>query len=78
MGEYSLITLDNEVMILLMAFAVMRVYLEIINFKFDALPLTRSAGERFGKDHLANFHRFGLYMSIGFIILFAPEVLFYQ
>lgn len=63
--------MDDQLIILLMLLAVGRIILEIIGFEFKKLPLTkvmRGNGE--------GFHRFGLYMSIGYILLFAPQVLF--
>jgi len=48
-----------------------RVYLELIKFDFAKLPITKSLG----KDQAQNIHRFGLYISVGFILLFAPEFL---
>lgn len=64
--------LDTKMFILIsLSLAVFRVYLEIINFDFTSLPLTN----RIVKQNAKSFHRFGLYISIGYIILFAPSVL---
>jgi hypothetical protein len=32
--------------------------------------------QTWGPQRAQNFHRFGLYVSVGFIILFAPEFVF--
>ncbi len=50
--------------------AVLRIYLEVINFKFSALPLTKAMGQSGAK-----FHKMGLYISVGYVVLFAPQVL---
>jgi hypothetical protein len=64
--------LNNRVFIFItLILAVLRVYLECINFDFKSLPLTqRVVGENAQK-----FHRTGLYFSIGYIIFFAPSFL---
>ena len=62
------ILLENETLILIcLCFSVFRIYLEIIGFDFRRLPLTKKLGYR-----ADNFHRYGLYFSIGYFILFAP------
>jgi hypothetical protein len=54
--------------------AVARVYLEIIKFDFSALPLTKGM---FKDPKEANkFHRNGLYLCLGYIVLSAPFTLF--
>lgn len=60
--------------IAMLIFAVFRVYLEIIKFDFSELPLTKGMF----KDPLAaaKFHRNGLYLSLGYIVLSAPFTLF--
>jgi hypothetical protein len=55
--------------------AIFRVYLELINFKFLGLPISRKLAEAKGDKFAVGVHRFGLYMSIGYIILFAPTLL---
>jgi hypothetical protein len=54
----------------------LRVYLEIIQFDFTRLPMTKQMNQSWGAERAQNFHRFGLYVSVGFIILFAPEFVF--
>ena len=51
----------------------LRVYLELIQFDLTKLPITKRMTRTFGLQHAQNFHRFGLYLSVGFILLFAPE-----
>ena len=60
--------------ITLLLVAVLRVYLEIIKFDFFALPLTKGIFKT--KEEAHKFHRHGLYMSLGSIILSAPFTLF--
>jgi hypothetical protein len=54
--------------------AVFRVYLEIIKFDFSELPLTKGMF----KDATAatKFHKNGLYLCLGYIVLSAPFTLF--
>ncbi|MBI2520461.1 MAG: hypothetical protein HYV97_08580 [Bdellovibrio sp.] len=49
----------------------MRLYMEMMGFKLAELPVSKAL---FG-EQAKNFHRYGLYMSIGYVILFAPAVL---
>jgi hypothetical protein len=58
---------------LLMA-AAFRVYLEIIKFDLATLPITRGMFKE--ADAARKFHRHGLYMSMGYIVLSAPFMLF--
>jgi hypothetical protein len=54
--------------------AVFRVYLEIIQFDFSELPLTKGM---FKDSARANqFHKNGLYLCLGYIVLSAPFTLF--
>jgi hypothetical protein len=60
--------------IFLLFVAIFRVYLEIIQFDFSALPLTKGMFKE--ADAARKFHRHGLYLSLGYIVLSAPFVLF--
>lgn len=51
--------------------AVFRVYVEVIDFKLSKLPLTKY----FLKQKSSSFHQYGLYISVGYIVLFAPGLL---
>lgn len=49
----------------------LRLYMEMMGFKLAELPVSKALfGER-----AKNFHRYGLYLSIGYVILFAPSIL---
>lgn len=61
--------------IFLLIAAVMRVYLEVIKFDFTALPLTNGMFKG-NKEQAHKFHRNGLYLSLGYIVLSAPFTLF--
>lgn len=54
--------------------ALLRVYLEIIKFDFANLPLTKGVFK--STDDAQRFHRSGLYMCLGYIVLSAPFTLF--
>lgn len=54
--------------------AVARVYLEIIQFDFTELPLSKGIFK--SRQEAAKFHRNGLYLSLGYIVLSAPVTLF--
>jgi hypothetical protein len=64
----------QEVLIGLMCLAAMRIYLEIMGFDFLKLPLIKALANRGGNEVLRCFHRMGLIFSIGFIVLFAPQL----
>jgi len=53
--------------------ALVRVYLEIIKFDFTELPVTKGMFKT--KEDAFKFHRNGLYLSLGYIVLSAPFTL---
>lgn len=53
--------------------ALLRVYLEIIKFDFAELPLTKGMFKT--ADDARRFHKNGLYMCLGYIVLSAPFTL---
>ena len=61
--------------IFLLVAAIIRVYLEIIKFDFSALPITNGMFKG-NKEQANKFHRNGLYLSLGYIVLSAPFTLF--
>lgn len=67
---------SNELIeLLLLIFATGRIYLEIIGFNFDRLPITSTLSKTNGKESLRKFHKMGFYFSVGYLILFAPTYL---
>jgi hypothetical protein len=65
--------LDNQTIILIcLILSVFRIYLEVIQFDFAKLPITKSLP----KDKAYNLHKMGFYLSVGYFLLFAPEYLF--
>lgn len=68
----------QEVLIGLMCLAAIRIYLEIMGFDFLKLPMTKALAQRGGAENLKRFHRMGLIFSIGFIVLFAPQLVLGQ
>lgn len=65
---------SNIVEFIFLCLAVFRIYLEVINFKFESLPIT----SRMRPENQMKFHRTGLYFCIGYIVLFAPSFLLYN
>lgn len=62
---------NQEFIILCLILAVARVYLEVIRAPLGKLPLSsKLLGER-----AEGFHKMGLYVSLGYIVLFAPGIL---
>lgn len=62
---------DPRFILVCLCLATFRVYLEVIGVDFKKLPVTSKAfGER-----AAKFHKTGLYLSVGYIALFAPQTL---
>lgn len=67
-----LASLDNRTFqLLFLIIAVFRIYLEVIGFKFDKLPVTKILF----RDNAIKFHKMGFYFSLGYFILFAPSFL---
>lgn len=61
---------NNQLIITCMCLAVFRIYLEVIRFDFRKLPLSSRLNS-----YQYRIHRTGLYLSIGYVILFAPGIL---
>jgi hypothetical protein len=59
--------------VFLLVVALFRVYLEIIQFDFSALPITKGMFKE--SDQARSFHRNGFYMCLGYILLSAPFTL---
>jgi len=55
--------------------AVLRVYLELINFDWNRLPISKLMAKQSGEEYVQRFHRWGLIFSIGYIALMAPSML---
>jgi hypothetical protein len=66
---------NQTLTIVCLSFAAFRVYLEVIDFNFDQLPLSKKIGNSVGVKQISNYHKIGLYICVGYIILFAPGVL---
>ena len=63
----------NQVFVLIcLMLAVFRVYLEVVQFDFEKLPMTRLMVRASNPKAAYDFHRMGLYFSIGYILLFGP------
>ncbi len=64
---------NTTLQIFLLTLAGLRIYLEIIRFKFEEMPVSKALFK--SSDMLVRFHRTGLYLSVGFIITLAPSLL---
>jgi hypothetical protein len=73
--NWNEIASNEGLIIFCLIFAVVRIYFEIIGFDFGKLPITKALGERSGQDQLKKFHKSGLYLSVGYILFFAPGIL---
>lgn len=58
----------------ILALACFRIWLEIVGFDFNRLPLTKMLGQQI-EGAGGRFHRFGLWMSIGTVVFTAPSFL---
>lgn len=65
---------NTTLQIFLLSLAGLRIYLEIIRFKFEALPMTKSIFKTSVQSE--RFHKVGLYLSVGFILTTAPSLIF--
>lgn len=68
--ENTILT-NSSFILVTMGLASLRIYLELIGFDFNSLPITKKMGHARSR----NVHRMGLIFSIGYIVLFAPQVL---
>lgn len=55
--------------------ASIRIYLEVLGIDLAKFPLSHKLAQVYGENHVRQFHRLGLYICIGYIILFAPGLL---
>ncbi len=60
--------------IAMLIIALLRVYLEVINFDFAELPMTRGMFK--DKVDAQKFHKQGFYLCLGYIVFSAPFTLF--
>ncbi|MEE2670356.1 MAG: hypothetical protein VYA54_01500 [Bdellovibrionota bacterium] len=61
---------DRTLILICMLLASFRIYLEIAGVNFAEFPLAKkfpAQGEK--------IHKYGLYISLGYVVLFAPEIL---
>jgi len=70
-----LINPNQEVLIGLLCLAAMRVYFEIIGYDLLKLPVSKKLAVVKGQNSLRRFHRMGLFFSVGYILLFAPQLI---
>jgi len=66
---------DQTMTLLLLGFAAFRIWLEIVRFDFLKLPITSKIMGSMGTQCAQNIHQWGLFFSIGYILLFAPGLL---
>ena len=60
---------NQSLQIVFLVLAVIRLYLEVMGFKFENLPISSKMSNGKG------FHRTGLFFSIGYILFTAPGLL---
>ena len=65
-------TSNSAVTFTLLCLCVVRFYLQVIDFKFDQLPIGKVLAQAYGPDRFRSFHRYGFFLSLGYFILFAP------
>ncbi len=63
---------NHTMQIVFLCLAVFRLYLEVVGFNFERLPITSKMSNGRG------FHRTGLFFSIGYIVFTAPSFLLAQ
>ena len=67
---------NESVVIFFLCCAVCRIYLEVIQFDFLSLTISKKLSESHGRHRVLRIHRLGLFLSVGYVLLFAPAVLF--
>lgn len=68
-------TSNEAVVNSMLILAVIRIYLEVMGFDLLALPLSKAMAKTLGEDSVKRWHKSGLILSIGVVILFAPSVI---
>ncbi len=59
----------------ILTLCLLRIYLEIIDFDFNKLPITNKLSAYYGKAYAQRFHKFGFYMGAGYFLLNLPNLL---
>ncbi|MFG1483597.1 hypothetical protein ACRXCV_10035 [Halobacteriovorax sp. GFR7] len=73
----SLVNPSNQTFIAVcVALSGLRVAIELTRFSPANWPISKQFSKNFGEDFTQRFHKVGLYICIGQIILWAPELLF--
>jgi predicted transcriptional regulator len=65
---------NQVITVVFLCLAVFRVYLEVIGFDWNQLPLSKLMAKR-NPEGMLKFHRMGLVFSIGYIVFTAPGFL---
>jgi hypothetical protein len=72
----SIVRPSNQTFIaIIVALSGLRVFLELTPLVPANWPLSKKLSERIGEEQVTKFHKMGLYICIGQIILWAPELL---
>jgi len=66
---------DQTMTLCLLGLAAFRIWLEMVRFDFLKLPVTRKIAGSVGTQFAHQIHQWGLFFSIGYILLFAPGLL---
>ena len=67
---------SNPILVLiLLSLASFRVWLEIMGFDFEKLPVTQKVFQSRGPEALKRFHRTGLYFSLGYLVFVGGPLL---
>jgi hypothetical protein len=64
---------DSNIQLLCLALAVLRIYLEVISYDLENLPLTKKL---MNPTQAQSFHRWGFFISCGFLITQSFEIFF--
>ncbi|OIQ15915.1 MAG: hypothetical protein BM556_16595 [Bacteriovorax sp. MedPE-SWde] len=72
----SFVQPSNQTFIaIVVALSGLRVFLEMTPLVPANWPLSKKLSKRVGQEQVSKFHKYGLYICIGQIVLWAPELL---
>ncbi|PIP96487.1 MAG: hypothetical protein COW00_10330 [Bdellovibrio sp. CG12_big_fil_rev_8_21_14_0_65_39_13] len=66
---------NQTLTVALLAIAFIRVFIEVLGIHPEEWPVSKFLAKSRGQEWAQSFHRKGLFLSIGFILLFAPGIL---
>ena len=67
---------NHSIIAIMLCLAGLRIFIEMTPFNPCSWPISKMMAKRCGAEHVQKFHKMGLYICIGQVVLWAPQLLF--